>query len=133
MPVNPVNLRPLLSVLPPNKVEIVSAIGFKALEATNLLRFARTPDAKTEDTEVRRAVYQLAREVQAQSDEQEGWLGDVARYAPAVMKMLGEYMFMNPPYVPSSLIGIGGCSCCSAPLSLLPAVRAFVLSHRCLR
>lgn len=111
IPFNPVNLRPLLSVLPLNGVEIVSTIGFKTLEAANLLRFARAAecvvDAKAEYAEVRRAVYQLAREVQAQSDEQEGCQGDVARYAPAAMKMLGEYMFMNPLYVPSSLNGVG--------------------------
>ncbi|KAF7973748.1 hypothetical protein HWV62_14332 [Athelia sp. TMB] len=89
MPVNPVNLRAQLSVLAPHAVEIVSAIGFKALEARDLLRFA--------NADTRRAVYALAREVQAQSDAQEGWVGDVARCAPAAMKMLGEYIFAHPP------------------------------------
>lgn len=57
MPFNPVNLRPLLSVLPPNEVEIVSAIGFKALEAADLLRFSRAANENASAGEVRRAVY----------------------------------------------------------------------------
>lgn len=100
MPFNPVNLRPLLSVLPPNQVEIVSAIGFKALEATNLLRFGdsvKNGAGPRSDAEVRRAVLTLAREVQVQSDAQEAGQGDAARFAPLAMKILGEAMFLSPP------------------------------------
>lgn len=100
LPFSPVNLRALLSVLPPNQAEIVSAIGFKALEATNLLRFGDAVNnghGPKSDAEVRRAALTLAREVQVQSDAQEAMQGDTARFAPLAMKMLGEAMFSNPP------------------------------------
>ncbi|KAF7978270.1 hypothetical protein HWV62_1108 [Athelia sp. TMB] len=101
IPFNPVNLRPLLSVLPPHGVEIVSALGFTALEAADLQRFfslaSSSPSPADEDEEVRRAVLTLAREVQAQSDAQAGAQVDVARYAPLAVRVLGASMFQNPP------------------------------------
>ncbi|KAF7972386.1 hypothetical protein HWV62_18104 [Athelia sp. TMB] len=101
IPFNPVNLRPRLSVLPPHEVEIVSALGFTALEAADLQRFSSlassSPSPGADDDEVRRAVLTLAREVQAQSDAQAGAQADVARYAPLAVRVLGESMFQNPP------------------------------------
>jgi hypothetical protein len=91
LPYNPVNLRSRLSTN--GAAEIVSALGFNTLEASDLLRFGSC----TEDKATLEAVWTLAREIQAQITEQDEWHVDAARSAPIVMKTLAENIFAHPP------------------------------------
>lgn len=91
IPYNPVNLRPRISTI--GSAELVSALGFNALEALNLLRFRSSIDG---DKETLEAIWMLAQEIQAQLTEQELWHDDAVRCAPIVLKTLGEF-FTHPP------------------------------------
>jgi hypothetical protein len=91
IPFNPINLRSRLSTS--GTTEIVSALGFQALEAGDLHRFVSC----TGDEATTEAVWTLAREIQEQMKEQDGWQDDVARASPMVMKTLAEKVFTHPP------------------------------------
>jgi hypothetical protein len=91
LPLNPVNLRSRLSTN--GTAEIVSALGFNALEALDLHRFVSC----TGDEATLEAVWTLAREIQAQIAEQDAWQDDVARSSPSVMKTLADSIFTHPP------------------------------------
>jgi len=88
---NPVNLRSRLSTNPPT--EIVSALGFNAIEAADLQRFVKC----TGDEATLEAVWTIAKEIQAHVAKQDEWQDDVARTAPVVIKTLAESVFARPP------------------------------------
>ncbi|KAF7982892.1 hypothetical protein HWV62_25144 [Athelia sp. TMB] len=92
-PFNPVNLRPRLATR--GRAELVSALGFGALEACDLGRF-RAAAVGGGDRGLARAVWTLAGEIQAQLAEQEAWHDDAVRYAPGALQVLGKF-FADPP------------------------------------
>ena len=92
-PFNPINLRPRIATR--ERAELVSALGFGALEACDLGRF-RAPVVDGGDCGIVQAVWTLASEIQVQLTEQEPLQADVVRYAPAALQVLGGF-YANPP------------------------------------
>lgn len=104
-PFCPINLRPCISTL--GRAELVSALGFIALEALDLGRF-RGAAVGRNDEELLEAVWTLAREIQAQLTESEPWREDAVRSVPIVLKALGAFHAKPTSLQPPCTIGVTG-------------------------
>ncbi|KAF7973749.1 hypothetical protein HWV62_14334 [Athelia sp. TMB] len=102
-PFTPVNLRARLATR--GRAELVSALGFGALEARDLGRF-RAAVVEGGDVGLVGAVWTLAGEIQAQLAEQESWHDDAVRYAPGALQALGKFFADPPPPVPLRTPGV---------------------------
>ncbi|KAF7982891.1 hypothetical protein HWV62_25142 [Athelia sp. TMB] len=102
-PFSPVNLRPRIATR--GRAELVSALGFGALEASDLGRF-REAVVSGGDFGLVQAVWTLASEIQAQLTEQEPWHDDAVRYAPPALQTFAKFYGNPPPPVPLRTLGV---------------------------
>lgn len=88
-PCNAVNLRRILNTL--GQAELVSALGFNAIDARDLMRFAAVGAEDASEREILDAIWTLAQEIQEQLTMQAQWDKDFVKCAPIMLQTLGSW------------------------------------------